>query len=128
MIEDQLATEAEPQLPGWHPYPDLGAAHCVVRGSSALAVTGLRERVAREICHQARYLRRSVEHDIGGNHVLKNAAAFVFAGAVVPSGVFTAGVTLLRQQLDRQLLPDGGHEGARRTTVRFRTILRNSRS
>jgi uncharacterized heparinase superfamily protein len=71
----------------------------------------LRDRIAAELARQARYLSRSIEHDIGGNHVLKNATALVFAGAVVPeSGVLPRGLELLRRELELQLLADGGHE------------------
>ena len=112
VVEDWIASEARPRRPSWHPYPTSAR---LIAWSAALPSLrwpeSLRGRVAAEVARQARYLRRSVEHDIGGNHVLKNATALVFAGVVVPaSGVLVGGLRLLRREVERQLLADGGHE------------------
>jgi hypothetical protein len=112
VIADWLAKESRPRQPSWYPYP---TSLRLVAWSAALPrltwPERLDERVAAEVARQARYLRRAVEHDIGGNHVLKNAIALVFAGAVVPaSGVFEHGLRLLRLQVEQQILADGGHE------------------
>jgi uncharacterized heparinase superfamily protein len=71
----------------------------------------LHDRLAASLWRQARVLSRSVEHDIGGNHVLRNAAALAIAGACLQAPRLRAkGVRILRGELDAQLLPDGGHE------------------
>jgi uncharacterized heparinase superfamily protein len=71
----------------------------------------LRSRIAGELWRQAGYLRRSIEHDVGGNHVLKNATALTVAGVVFErSPLLERGLRLLRRELERQILSDGGHE------------------
>lgn len=112
VVSDWLASESRPRRPSWHPYP---TSVRLIAWSAALPSLawpdGLGDRMAADLARQARYLRRTVEHDIGGNHVLKNATALVFAGTVVPaSRVFEYGVRLLRRELERQILADGGHE------------------
>lgn len=113
IVESWLEAEARPRLPAWHPHP---TSLRLIAWSSALAAMtswpeGLRSALAREIVRQARYLRRSIEWDVGGNHVLKNATALVFAGATVPAaGVLEPGLRLLRGELARQILADGAHE------------------
>ncbi|HEV2075228.1 MAG TPA: hypothetical protein VGR10_03230, partial [Thermoleophilaceae bacterium] len=77
VIEDWLAAVRSPRSPGWHPYP---TSLRVISWSAALFAIErwpitLREQVASEIWRQARYVRRAVEYDIGGNHLIKNAAA-----------------------------------------------------
>ncbi len=113
IVESWLIAEARPSLPGWHPYPTSLRliAWCSALGAIDGWSVSLRERLAAEIARQARYLRRAVEYDIGGNHVLKNATALVFAGVTVPgSRVLAFGLKLLERELQRQILSDGGHE------------------
>ena len=63
-----------------------------------------------------------MEYDIGGNHVLKNATALAFAGAVLPSsGLLPVALSRLRRELTRQVLADGGHE--ERSTSYHRAVL-----
>jgi uncharacterized heparinase superfamily protein len=113
IVESWLRAETRPALPAWHPYPT--SLRLVAWCSALGALTGwseaLRARVAAEIARQAHYLARAVEYDIGGNHVLKNATALVFAGVTVPeAGVLQRGLRLLRRGLAKQILPDGAHE------------------
>jgi hypothetical protein len=124
VIESWLAEGARPGLPAWHPYPT--SLRLI---SWASAVSGIerwpedfRRLIARELWRQGAYLRRTVEHDIGGNHVVKNATALCFAGAVLPaSGLLDAGLRLLSRELPRQILSDGGHE--ERSTSYHREVL-----
>ena len=75
---------ARPSYPAWHPYPpppesSLGPPLCPP------APRGLRTSVtaqAASLWRQARYLSRSLEHDVGGNHLIRNGVALVVAGAV----------------------------------------------
>ncbi len=113
VVEAWLDAHSRPSLPAWHPYPTSSrvVAWCSALGALEGWSPGFRQRVASEVHRQARYLRRAVEHDIGGNHVLSNAKALVFAGATIPStGLLKVGLHLLRRELERQLLADGGHE------------------
>jgi hypothetical protein len=116
-----------PALPAWHPYP---TSVRVIAWSVALS-TGdwgeqLRSRMVRSLWRQAHYLGRSVEHDIGGNHVLKNATALAFAGAsFANSGLLDQALRLLDRELPRQILADGGHE--ERSTSYHREVLHDLR-
>lgn len=113
MVRSWLESHSHPQRLAWHPYP---TSNRVVAWSAALSsVHGwsdeIRARVAREILLQARYLSRTVEHDIGGNHVIRNGLALAVAGAVFPTaGLLERGLRVLRRGTAHQILPDGGHE------------------
>jgi uncharacterized heparinase superfamily protein len=112
VIMSWLGVAARPVLPAWHPYP---TSLRLVSWSAALSAIdwpdAFKDRVVHEISRQAHYLTRSVEHDIGGNHVIKNAVALIIAGSVVTSsGVLERGMALLQREVSRQFLPDGGHE------------------
>ncbi len=113
VVESWLRAQGRPRLPAWHPYPT--SVRILSWAAALSAIDGwpeqLRSRIAAELWRQARYLRRSIEHDIGGNHVLKNATALVGAGAIFPqSSLLDTGLALLRRELERQILSDGGHE------------------
>jgi uncharacterized heparinase superfamily protein len=117
----------QPELPAWHPYP---TSLRVIAWSVALSANGwdpvLRRRMVESLWRQAHYLRRSVEHDIGGNHVLKNATALAFAGACFPdSSLLDRALRLLDRELQRQFLADGGHE--ERSTSYHREALHDLR-
>jgi Heparinase II/III-like protein/Heparinase II/III N-terminus len=125
VISSWLSQTTKPSLPGWHPYP---TSMRLVSWSAAISAINwpdaFRDRLADEISRQARYLTRSVEHDIGGNHVIKNAVALVVAGCVVPSSrVLERGIGLLRRELSRQFLSDGGHE--ERSTSYHRVVTQD---
>lgn len=124
VIEQWLTTAGKPRLPGWHPYP---TSLRVISWSAALSgmggwPDGLREGVVAELWRQARYLSRAVEHDIGGNHVIKNATALAVAGSVFPdTRLLDTAHRLLRRELERQVLSDGGHE--ERSTSYHREVV-----
>lgn len=108
-----VATNGTPDFPAWHPYP---TSNRIVAWCAALSAidgwpTALRERLASETLRQARYLFRAVEHDIGGNHVIRNGVALVVAGTVFSSKrLLGKGLRVLETETGRQVLPDGGHE------------------
>ena len=62
---------------------------------------------------QVATLERHLEKDLLGNHLLKNITALLFAGALLetPSSLrwWANGEALLEEQLNEQILPDGGH-------------------
>jgi hypothetical protein len=109
--------------PGWHPYP---TSVRVIAWAGSLPLLDewpaeLQARMAGEVARQGRYLSRCIEHDIGGNHVLKNATALCFAGSLLPeTGLLDRGLSLLREELPKQLLEDGGH--VERSTAYHREI------
>jgi len=69
--------------------------------------------LTRSVATQAELLTRTVEHDVLGNHIIANAAALVFAGEALAGSLgkrcLELGTSLLRTQLARQVLGDGGH-------------------
>lgn len=65
--------------------------------------------IARSYLHQAQYLAGHLEWDVQGNHLLKNACALAVAGAALAPDVLPGALRLLRDELEEQILPDGGH-------------------
>jgi Heparinase II/III-like protein/Heparinase II/III N-terminus len=127
VITSWLDLFERPELPAWHPYP---TSVRVIAWSVALSTGAwddvVRWRVVESLWRQAHYLRRSVEHDIGGNHVLKNATALAFAGACFPdSRLLDRALRLLERELPRQFLADGCHE--ERSTSYHRETLHDLR-
>ena len=117
-----LSHAAEPSRPGWHPYPLSGR---IMAWCAALSTGGwpaaLEQRMLASLERQTQVLRRSVEHDIGGNHVLRNATALVVAGVCLTDArLERRALTLLRRELRAQLLADGGHE--ERSTAYHRAV------
>lgn len=115
VVTDWLSHNAKPQLPAWHPYP---LSSRITAWTAALAQLDdwpeqLRNDVAAAIWQQAHFLRRRIEHDIGGNHVLKNATGLIFAGSLFPrsshSDLLDTGLALLHSEIPKQFLDDGGH-------------------
>lgn len=62
---------------------------------------------------QLRFLERNIETDIGGNHLIKNIKALLWAGHYFEGGAADRwrrkGLVLLSSALSTQLLPDGLH-------------------
>ena len=95
----------------WHPYPAAlrawswcGLHRDLVAGSDIEA-----EFVAGLAAH-AGFLRRHLEYDVGGNHLIKGIKAV--AGLAVffaDEKLLRRAVRRLRRQLTRQVLADGGH-------------------
>jgi uncharacterized heparinase superfamily protein len=95
----------------WHPYPAAlrawsfcGIYRQLVRG------TRIEEPFLAELAGHAGFLRRNLETDVGGNHLIKNLKAL--AGLAVFFGddtLLARTVRRLRRQLAVQVLPDGGH-------------------
>jgi uncharacterized heparinase superfamily protein len=97
--------------PAWHPYPAALRAWSFC-GLYRTLVLGSRIQgpFLAELAAHTRFLRRNLETDVGGNHLIKDLKAL--AGL----GVFFADDVLLRwalrrleQQVRLQVLPDGGH-------------------
>jgi uncharacterized heparinase superfamily protein len=65
------------------------------------------------LTEQLRFLEQNLETDLGGNHLIKNIKALVWASsyfAGLPAERWRAkGVRLLQQELQAQILPDGMH-------------------
>jgi uncharacterized heparinase superfamily protein len=97
--------------PAWHPYPAALRAWTFCGLYRALASGGPIEVPLRaELAAHAGFLRRNLETDVGGNHLIKNLKALV--GLAVFFGddrLLTRALGRLRRQLSVQVLPDGGH-------------------
>ena len=81
VLEDWLRAYGVPKRIAWHPYPTSGR---VMAWCAALSAAGwgadLQARLRASLRRQSTMLRRSVEHDVGGNHVLRNGFAMLMAG------------------------------------------------
>ena len=82
-----------------------------IRPSLTLALV---QQMNASLIEQLRFLEKNLETDLGGNHLIKNIKALLW-GAAFFEGVEarrwgTQAVRLLRDQLDRQILPDGMHD------------------
>lgn len=70
-------------------------------------------RMRRSLVAQLRFLRRNLELDIGGNHLVKNIKALLWGGrffcGAEPDGWSRLGERLLRRELGEQVLADGMH-------------------
>ncbi len=66
------------------------------------------------IAEQFAFLERNLETDLGGNHLVKNIKALVWAGAYFHGGMAerwrALGVGLLSREIGKQILPDGMHD------------------
>lgn len=112
VIADWLVHAATPSTPAWHPFPTSGR---ILAWCAALSSPGfpepLRADMVSSLARQLRLLRRSVEHDVGGNHVLRNACALVVGGLCCGDSVaYRRGVAVMTRELPKQVLPDGCHE------------------
>jgi uncharacterized heparinase superfamily protein len=104
----------------WDPYPlSLRVVNWVkfigrnARAAEALGRGADVRKMAESIADQVSWLQGQVEEDLGGNHLLKNAKALLFAGAFLECAGserwWSQGSALLARELDEQVLSDGGH-------------------
>lgn len=99
---------------GWHPYP---LSLRIVNWSRALDFFALdadfAAELARSIYGQTRFLFDNLEHDVRGNHLLKNIRALIWSGVMFEGDEarrwLDEGMRLLRIEVDEQVLADGGH-------------------
>jgi hypothetical protein len=103
--------EAHPPRNGdaWHPYP-LSTRVGNWIAAATLLPDVVTDDVSRSAWRQLRRLELNLEHDVLGNHLIRNTRALVLGGVAfgVPE-LARKGIELLRRELDEQVLPDGGH-------------------
>lgn len=96
---------------GWEPYPISRRMVNWIKWS--LRGRSLDAEACQSLAVQARWLCRRLEWHLGGNHLLANAKALVYAGTffegVEAESWLRTGLRLLERQLAEQILPDGGH-------------------
>ena len=96
---------------GWEPYP-----------TSLRIVNWIKwelagNRLSQSCCHslglQTRWLSKRLEYHLLGNHLFSNAKALIFAGLFFQGDEanrwLAEGFEILNEQIDQQILPDGGH-------------------
>ena len=98
----------------WHPYPlSLRIVSWLAHGPWLLqgAPEALQEAFWRSLHRQAVHLSSNLELDLGGNHLIKNLKALIFAGVCLPGHqvLFIQGLARLLRELRSQILPDGCH-------------------
>lgn len=95
----------------WHPYPAALRAWSFCGIYRSLVHGGRAEMpFLAELAAHAGFLRRNLETDVGGNHLIKNLKAL--AGLAVffaDDALLTWALGRLTRQLSVQVLPDGGH-------------------
>jgi len=117
---DWCANNTQGSEAGWEPYPlslrIVNWLKFLARHERRLEELESGERVATLLASlgvQVATLEQRLEKDLLGNHFLENIKALLFAGAMLESPRSTrwwsTGEELLREQLDEQILPDGGH-------------------
>jgi len=116
MAADWLAQNRPGSRPGWEPYPtalriiNWVAAWTIAPPEAPTIARGF----ARTLAAQTRFLARHLEFNVGGNHLVKDAAALVIAGTALggreAEGWRARGLALLRAELRTQILADGGHD------------------
>lgn len=78
--------------------------------SSLIAGSGVQPAVDASLRRHARFLRWHVEHDVGGNHLVKNLKALIGLGVFLGDARLVARSSeQLQRQLAVQVLADGGH-------------------
>lgn len=100
-----------PMAPAWDPYPtSLRVVNWVKAflGGQAMAAGALDH-----LASQANHLNQRIEWHLLANHLFANGKALVFAGLALDTPRaehwLRAGLSILRRELDEQVLSDGGH-------------------
>lgn len=112
LIESWITANPPPGGPGWEPYP---VSRRVVNwvswllGNAGNPPRGVRPSLAQ----QARALSRQIEYDLRANHLWTNGKALIFAACYLTGTEadhwLDQGLSIIRRELDEQVLPDGGH-------------------
>ncbi|MGH9469981.1 MAG: heparinase II/III domain-containing protein [Terriglobia bacterium] len=117
---DWLSTNATGHEIGWEPYPlskrIVNWLKFLAANDRACELLGRGRAVMQLLASlrvQALALERRLETDIRANHLLKNAKALLFAGALIEcpesSRWRREGEAFVRREIAEQVLPDGGH-------------------
>jgi uncharacterized heparinase superfamily protein len=105
---------------GWEPYPlslrVVNWLKFLARHAEWLEIAEEEERMSallESLSSQAATIEKRLEKDLLGNHLLKNAKALLFAGALLDTERsarwWSTGDGLLAHEMNEQILPDGGH-------------------
>lgn len=103
-----------PDCVAWHPYP-LSLRIVAWLRHTPFLLTGappeFASTVHRSVLEQAAHLERTLERDVGGNHLVKNLKALIAVHHCRVNGRARRDVYLdqLQKEIARQVLPDGCH-------------------
>jgi uncharacterized heparinase superfamily protein len=95
----------------WHPYPAALRAwsYCGVH-RDLVAGSEIEDSFLASLSAHAGFLRRHLETDVGGNHLIKDLKALAGLGVFfADEGLLAPALERLTRQLAVQVLPDGGH-------------------
>jgi len=97
--------------PAWRPYPVALRAWSFCGVYRVLAEGGpITGPFRADLAAHAGFLRRNLETDAGGNHLIKNLKALIgLAAWFADDALLACALRRLRRQLAVQVLPDGGH-------------------
>jgi uncharacterized heparinase superfamily protein len=111
MWESWRAAVAIGRGPAWHAYPAALRAWSFCGLYRALAEgSPIEEEFRRHLAAHAGFLRRNLETDVGGNHLIKDLKALVgLAVFFADDALLDRALGRLRRQLAVQVLSDGGH-------------------
>jgi uncharacterized heparinase superfamily protein len=111
LIDDWVASNPIGDGAGWEPYPlSLRIVSWIKWASTGMP---LGRHALSSLYLQARYLAQRLEYHLLGNHLFANAKALVYAGLFFDtheaSDWLATGLAILRREMPRQVLDDGGH-------------------
>ena len=113
-MEDWVRHNPPGKNVGWEPYPvSLRIVNWIKFALRPRHLGQLPPVCKRSLYQQLWWLERNLEHEIQANHLLKNAKALFFGGAYFSGSAadrwLRRGRELFLEQVDEQILPDGGH-------------------
>lgn len=116
LVDDWIRDNPPGTAISWDPYPtairvsNWIRAYYLLRGSPG---SPFWDRYLRSLYTQLRFLRRNLEYDLDGNHILEGYLAIVLGGHFFRDGRAKRwrawGTRRLTRALEEQLLGDGGH-------------------
>jgi hypothetical protein len=116
LILDWLDHNRDPRSAAWHPYPVSLRVREWIEWLQAhpTAPAALRVRMTCSLAAQVESLRRRLEFNLMGNHLLENAITLCWAGLSFAGSRADAwlveGAVVLARELRSQVLADGSHE------------------
>ncbi len=128
LVRAWLDTHRAWSLPAWDPLTSgrrLASWLGCFEFFAASAEIEFRHRLLASIAQQAQHLCRALPAGLGGADLIAAAKGLIFAGAALPGGKVwrERGLEILRRELARQILPDGGH--IERSPSRHMAVLRD---
>jgi len=112
-VEGWIRTNPAGRQPAWHPYPTSLRIVNWARSFKLLGMASERVSWAASLRRQAVFLELHLEVHLGGNHLIENAFALLVAGLFFEGRAARrwerVGLALLIAELEKQVLPDGGH-------------------